>query len=88
MTTEERSRLELERDYKRWNVRRRITISCVITNTTIILFYMLSAFFLDPSQAEVLQQFNSIAITIIGGNFSIILGYLGLATYDDVIKRP
>ena len=48
---------------------------------------MLSVFFLQESQAGMLEQFNSIAITIIGGNFSIILGYFGLATYDDSSKR-
>ena len=86
MTDLERIEAELERDKKRWTVRRRITLSVVFSNFTIILFYMLSAFILKPEQVEMLREFNSIAITIIGGNFSVILAYYGLNSYEDTHK--
>lgn len=87
MTERERIEAELERDKKKWTIRRRITISCVLLNTFIIFFYMLSPLFIDNSNLEVLREFNSIAITIIGGNFSIILAYFGLNTYETTTKR-
>ena len=86
MTERERIEAELERDKKRWTVRRRITLSVVFSNFAIILFYMLSAFILKPEQVEMLREFNSIAITIIGGNFSVILAYYGLNSYEDTHK--
>ena len=41
MTTEERIQAELDRDKRRWQIRRRITLSCVFANFAIILFYMI-----------------------------------------------
>lgn len=86
MTERERIEAELERDKKRWTVRRRITLSATFSNFAIILFYMLSAFILRPDQVEMLREFNSIAITIVGGNFSVILAYFGLNTYETSYK--
>lgn len=87
MTVEERYEAELERDKKKWTIRRRITLSCVLLNAFIIFFYMLSPVFIDNNNLEVLREFNSIAITIIGGNFSIILAYFGLNTYEQTSNR-
>jgi len=83
MTELERIHAELDRDRKRWTIRRRITITCVLLNAWIIAFYMFTVFFLDQSQSEMLKDFNSISITIIGGNFSVVLAYFGLNTYED-----
>jgi len=33
-----------------------------------------------------LKEFNSIAIAIIGGNFSVIIAYYGLNTYEESKK--
>lgn len=82
MTSQERIQAELDRDRKRWQIRRRITLSCVFANLSIILFYMITPFLLHPSQIDMLREFNSIAITLIGGNFSVILAYFGLNTYE------
>ena len=82
MTTEERIQAELDRDKRRWQIRRRITLSCVFANFAIILFYMITPFLLHSSQIDMLREFNSIAITLIGGNFSVILAYFGLNSYE------
>ena len=83
---DERNFAELERDKARWRVRRRITLTCVALNIIIIMFYILTVFTLEPTQASILKEFNSIAISIIGGNFSIILAYFGFNTYEDSKK--
>jgi len=82
----ERDSAELERDKARWKVRRRITLSCVAMNVLIIAFYILSVFTLDSTQTDMLKEFNSIAIAIIGGNFSVIIAYYGLNTYEESKK--
>ena len=74
----ERELAELKRDEIRSVTRRRIVKVSVGYNIIIGLFYMFASFFLEPSQADILKDFNSIAITILGGNFSLIGAYFAL----------
>ena len=87
MTERERLEAELDRDRKRWTIRRRITYVSMFTNVFIVIFYMFSSFMIGSDQLASLKEFNSISITIIGGNFSVILAYFGLNSYEDSRKN-
>ena len=79
----ERELAEFERDRKRWTVRRRISITAFTFTLVVGLFYMLAPFILNFEQTTVLKEFNSIIIALIGFNSSIVMLYLGAATYSD-----
>lgn len=83
MTELERFQAELDRDKKRWTVRRRISISAFVYTLLIGIFYSIIPLFLSNEQIQSLQQFNSIIIALIGFNSSIVMLYLGAATYAD-----
>lgn len=83
MTDQERIQAELERDKKRWTVRRRISITAFVYTLFIGIFYLISPYILNIEQIQSLQQFNSIIIALIGFNSSIVMLYLGAATYAD-----
>jgi hypothetical protein len=48
---------------------------------------MFSSFLITKEQIDTLKEFNSIAIAVIGGNFSVVLAYFGLNSYEDSHKQ-
>jgi len=87
VTDTERAEAELDRDKRRWTIRRRITYVAMFLNVFIVVFYMFSSFLITKEQIDTLKEFNSIAITVIGGNFSVVLAYFGLNSYEDSHKH-
>lgn len=83
MTDVERLREELKRDIRRWQVRRRIAVSAFILVVFIAMFYMISPIYLPVEAIVKLREFNSIIISIVGLCSSIVLLYIGAATYSD-----
>lgn len=80
----EREEKELQRDQIKWKVRRRITIVSFVFLILISVFYLIAPFLLDPKQANVATDFNSIMITLIGFFTTIVVTYFGTATAADI----
>jgi len=76
-----KSEAEFERDKKRWQNRRRMSWIALgsICALTIYLFH-----FMDPVRIEALKGTMEWVYTLFT---TMVLGYLGLATYDDIKKR-
>lgn len=83
-----RLNFEIEMESIKWRVRRRVCISSFIINTLLGLLYFVIPLILNESQLSSLKEFNSIIITLIGSNSSIILMYYGSVTYSDTMKLP
>lgn len=81
----EKMKDEFIRTRVRWIIRRRLALSAFIYNLVVGLLYFIIIFFLDKSQADMLKDFNSIMISIIGANFSIVMLYIGAVTYSDTL---
>lgn len=79
----ERMNAELERDIKRWRVRRRLAIAAFVVVVVIAAFYMIAPTILPTPSITNLKEFNSITITVIGFCSSIVMLYIGAATYSD-----
>ena len=82
-----RSELELDRDNKKWKIRRRLAISAFVLNNLLGLIYLLFSGLLNSEIVKNLSDFNTIVITLMGSNSSIILLYIGAATYSDSIGQ-
>lgn len=67
----------------RWRVRRRITITSFIIICIVTIFILVSPFIMSSDQAQILSEFNSILVTLIGFNSSVVMFYIGASTYDD-----
>ena len=65
-----------------------MAISSFVTITAIVGYYVISPFFLSEEQAAILAQFNSIIITQIAFFSSLIMLYVGAATYEDAKNKP
>ena len=76
----DRMRAELERDKRRWTIRRRLTLAAFMFNCTIVVA-ILFMIFINRS-IESLADFNGIVITVLGGNFGMIMAYYGLNTIE------
>lgn len=85
---ENRLRSELIRDKLKWKVRRRISITAFSFNILLGIAYFALIFILDNNQAEMLKEFNSVIISIVGSNFSIVMLYIGAVTYSDNHQKP
>ena len=77
---DDRMRAELERDKRRWVVRRRLTISAFIFNCGIVAAILAMIF--TGSTISSLSDFNGLIITVVGGNFGMIMAYYGLNTIE------
>lgn len=82
---EERFHEELKRDIVKWRIRRRIAISAFCLVVFIAIFYMFVplAFGLSLETVGILSEFNPIIISVIGLCSSIVMLYIGAATYSD-----
>lgn len=78
-----RLEFELERDRKKWRIRRRISVAAFVSNLVAGTLFYLVPWVYNSDQLLILREFNSIAIALIGTNSSIVLLYLGAATYSD-----
>jgi len=74
---------ELDRDRRKWKTRRLIAIWSFVSNIVIAAFYMIAPIVITSDQAQILSQFNSIVIAIVGLFSSICMVYIGAATYAD-----
>lgn len=79
----ERFVAELDRDRKRWTVRRRIAVASFIALLTFGIYYSLVGLFIDEMQAKAISEFNGIVVAIVGALTSVLLGYYGTAYLDD-----
>jgi len=79
----ERFIAELDRDKKRWTVRRRIAVSSFIALLTFGIYYSLVGLFIDEIQAKAVAEFNGIVVAVVGALTSLLLGYYGTAYLDD-----
>lgn len=82
----ERLKSELARDKLKWRIRRRLALTSFFLTAAICFYYLLSPFFLNPAQAAVLKDFNSILLTLVGTFISVVLAYIGAVTYTDNLK--
>lgn len=83
----QRMKAELERDKQKWSTRRKLAVWAFIVNTVIGFSYLiLSTKFLGSSSVDSLKEFNSIIITLIGSNSTIILAYIGAAAITDRVR--
>lgn len=83
MTDRDRLLAELERDKRKWTVRRRISITSFVCLVICLVYYMLIPFVLTQDQAKYMADFNSIIITLVGAFTGIVMVYIGAATYSD-----
>lgn len=79
---DDRARAELERDKRRWTVRRRLTIGAFMFNCAILLSIIFMIFI--NQSIESLADFNGVVITVLGGNFGMIMAYYGLNTFETI----
>jgi hypothetical protein len=82
----ERYTQELERDRRKWVVRRRMAITSLIFLIIFGVYYSLIGIFIDESQARNMSEFNGIVVSIIGALASLLLGYYGTAYFNDKDK--
>lgn len=68
---------------KKWRTRRRMAISSFVSIIGMVGYYVTSPLFMTTEQVGDLAEFNSIIITLIGFFSSVIMLYIGAATYDD-----
>lgn len=80
----ERFIAELDRDKKRWTVRRRIAVTAFIALLTFGIYYSLVGLFIDEIQAKAISEFNGIVVAIVGALTSLLLGYYGTAYLNDI----
>jgi DMSO/TMAO reductase YedYZ heme-binding membrane subunit len=82
----ERFKDELDRDVKKWRIRRRMSITAFIYLLSVSVVYFYAGFTLSKEQMNVLTLTNPIQITIIGACVSMILTYFGTSYLDDKNK--
>ena len=73
--------LELRRDESKWNTRMLFAKYSFLLNVIITLFFLFVPIFLTSSQVQNINDFNSIIITLIGFNSSIILAFIGAQSW-------
>lgn len=83
----ERLQSELNRDKLKWKVRRSLALVAFTYNLIVGLLYFIFVFFLNNDQATMLKDYNSVIISIIGANFSIVMLYIGAVTYSDTLEN-
>lgn len=79
----ERLEAELQKDIRRWKVRVWITISAFLLVVFITVFFTIGILLVSPEEIKALKDFNSIIITVIGFCSSIVMLFIGAATYSD-----
>jgi ABC-type Fe3+ transport system permease subunit len=82
----ERYSSELERDRRKWQVRRRMAIASFIALVLFAVYYAVIGWFVTGEQAEAISSFNSIVIAVIGALTSLVLGYFGSVLIEDNLK--
>lgn len=84
----QRMKAELERDKQKWSTRRKLAVLAFTVNTIIGFSYLvLSTKFLGSSSVDSLKEFNSIIITLIGSNSTVILAYIGAGAISERVPR-
>jgi hypothetical protein len=83
----QREEAKFLRNARRWRVRRRLAISSFAQLVTLTFFYIISPFFMVPEQATTFSEFNSIIVTLIGFHSTIVMLYVGAATYSDNVNN-
>lgn len=83
LCTDQRFEAELERDKRKWRVRRRMAVTSFFSLLVILLMYYCTPLIYSTEQAAILEQFNPIIITIVSALVGIILTYYGTVAYSD-----
>lgn len=83
---QERFRHELDRDKRKWSVRRKMAIGSFGALLTFGIYYSLIGLFVTEIQAKLMAEFNSIVVTVIGALTSLLLGYYGTSYLFDKDK--
>lgn len=76
----------LNRDKKKWTIRRRITIASFISILLFGIYYATVGLYSSLEQIKNISEFNGITITIIGALISIIMAYFGTVYMEDKFK--
>lgn len=78
---------EIDRDKKKWTVRRRMAITAMVSLLLFGIYYALVGLFITEVQSKVIAEFNGIVVAVIGALTSVLLGYYGTAYLDGSTKR-
>lgn len=77
---------ELDRDRRKWRVRRRIAVASFVALLAFGFYYALVGMFISQQQAQSISEFNGIVVAIVGALTSVLLGYYGTAYLEDAHK--